>query len=80
MMAIVNGLLGNFGKKGGMNWPSGPRLGSLDKTKHPDPPRPKVKRCDGAGIKGEHPLAAVVTPAVSPKSPNGRWKGKSSLS
>ena len=77
MMAIVNGLLGNFGKKGGMNWPSGPRLGSLDKTKHPDPPRPKVKRCDGAGIKGEHPLTAVVAgsiPEITKRAMEGKIK------
>ena len=77
MMAIVNGLLGNFGKKGGMNWPSGPRLGSLDKTKHPDPPRPKVKRCDGAGIKGEHPLAAVAAgsiPEITKRAMEGKIK------
>lgn len=64
MLAIVNGLLGNYGKKGGMNWPNGVKLGSLDKSKHPSPPKPKAKRCDGAGIKGEHPLAHVSAGSI----------------
>lgn len=55
-LACVNALLGNYGKDGGMKFPQGPKLGSLDGKIHPAPGKPKVPRCDGVGIKGEYPL------------------------
>ena len=56
MMACVNALLGNYNQDGGMKFPVGPRLGSLDSKVYPNPPRPKAARCDGVGIKGEYPM------------------------
>lgn len=56
MVACVNALLGNYGKAGGMKFGNAPKLGSLDAKKYPAPPKPKAKRCDGVGIKGEYPL------------------------
>lgn len=55
-LLCVNALLGNYGKDGGMKFPSGPKLGALDSKIYPSPPKPKVPRCDGVGIKGEYPL------------------------
>ncbi|EAX48838.1 Formate dehydrogenase [Thermosinus carboxydivorans Nor1] len=55
-LACVNALLGNYGQDGGMKFPVGPKLGSLDPKKYPAPPKAKVPRCDGVGIKGEFPL------------------------
>lgn len=55
-LACVNALLGNYGKDGGMKFPQGPKLGNLDSKVYPAPPKPKVPRCDGVGIKGEYPL------------------------
>ncbi|MFZ5815563.1 MAG: molybdopterin-containing oxidoreductase family protein [Bacillota bacterium] len=57
MVGIVNALLGNPGKPGGLTFSSGPALGSLDPELHPNPPKPKVARVDGAGVPGEFPLA-----------------------
>lgn len=55
-LACVNALLGNYGRDGGMKFPQGPRMGNLDSKLYPSPPKPKVPRCDGVGIKGEYPL------------------------
>lgn len=77
MMAMVNGLLGNYNQKGGLSWPSGPKVGSLDKEKYPEPPKTKVKRCDGVGIKGEYPLApkgAGSIPEIARKAMAGKIK------
>lgn len=77
MLAMVNGLLGNYGEKGGMNWPTGPKIGALDKAKYPEPPKPAAKRCDGMGIKGEHPLGPVGAgsiPTIIQKAMEGKIK------
>lgn len=68
-LACVNALLGNYGKDGGMKFPSGPRLGNLDSKVYPAPPKPKVPRCDGVGIKGEYPLCQTSQgiPHMMPK-------------
>ena len=77
MMAMINGLLGNYGQKGGLSWPSGPKLGSLDKAVHPEPPKTKVKRSDGMGVKGEYPLGPVAAgsiPEIARKASEGKIK------
>ncbi len=77
MMAMINGLLGNYHQKGGMSWPVGPKLGSLDKTKYPEPPKAKAKRCDGMGIKGEYPLGPVGAgsiPEIAKRATAGKIK------
>lgn len=77
MMAMINGLLGNYGQKGGMSWPASPRLGSLDKEVYPEPPKTKVKRCDGAGVKGEYPLSHVPAgniPEITKRAMDGKIK------
>jgi len=56
MLACVNALLGNYNQDGGMKFPVGPRLGSLDPKVYPAPAKPKIPRCDGVGVKGEYPL------------------------
>lgn len=77
MMAAINGLLGNYGQKGGMTFSSGPKFGALNKDKYPTPPKPTVPRCDGAGIKGEYPLtplAAGSIPVIAQKALAGKIK------
>lgn len=56
-VAMVNALLGNLGKAGGLNFTNSVALGELDSKQHPAPPKPTVARADGAGVKGEFPLA-----------------------
>jgi len=56
-VGCLNGLLGNIGATGGLTFYPSPSFGSLDATKHPAPPRPTIPRADGAGVKGEWPLA-----------------------
>lgn len=57
-VAIVNALLGNINRRGGLVLPKGVKLGSLDAAKHPEPPKPKLARADGAGVPGgRFPLA-----------------------
>ena len=68
-LACVNALLGNYGRDGGMKFPLSPKLGTLDSKVYPAPPKPKVPRCDGAGIKGEYPLCQTSQgiPHMMPK-------------
>lgn len=77
MMSMINGLLGNYHQKGGMSWPSGPKTGSLDKEKYPEPPKSKAKRCDGMGVKGEYPLGPVGAgsiPEIAKRAKEGKIK------
>lgn len=55
--ACLNALVGNLGEPGGLSFSINAQFGSLDPEKHPAPPRPTTKRADGAGVKGEYPLA-----------------------
>ncbi|MDZ4164327.1 MAG: molybdopterin-dependent oxidoreductase [Smithellaceae bacterium] len=55
-VGLLNALLGNPGAPGGLTYFPGVRFGSLDKEKHPAPPRPTIPRSDGVGVKGEFPL------------------------
>jgi thiosulfate reductase/polysulfide reductase chain A len=56
--ACLNALLGNLGQPGGLSFSIGAKLGKLDEEKYPEPPKPTSKRADGAGLKGEFPLAS----------------------
>jgi len=56
-VACLNALLGNMGTPGGLTFYEGPKFGKLDPAKHPEPPKPTLPRADGAGVKGEWPLA-----------------------
>lgn len=57
MVAIVNALLGNINRNGGIILPQGAGFGKLDEAKYPAPPKVEIKRSDGAGVKGQYPLA-----------------------
>lgn len=56
-IAIINALLGNLNKPGGLCFYSGANLGSLDSSRHQAPPNSPYKRVDGAGVAGKYPLA-----------------------
>ncbi|MBO9367063.1 MAG: molybdopterin-dependent oxidoreductase, partial [Roseiflexus sp.] len=56
-VAIVNALLGNINRAGGLIFTKSAKLGNLDPEKYPAPPKPKLPRADGAGEKGGYPLA-----------------------
>lgn len=56
-VGALNALLGNLGQTGGLTFDGAPAFGKLAADKHPEPPKPKVARGDGAGIAGEFPLA-----------------------
>ncbi|MDR3563736.1 MAG: molybdopterin-dependent oxidoreductase [Negativicutes bacterium] len=69
MMACVNALLGNYGQGGGMKFPVGPHMGSLDAKTYPAPPKPKIARSDGVGAGGKYPLCQTSQgiPHLMPK-------------
>ncbi len=50
-IAILNALMGNYGKKGGFFLPLKKRIKG-----YPHPRFPRAKRVDGAGVKGKFPL------------------------
>ncbi|MEG6586462.1 molybdopterin-containing oxidoreductase family protein [Dendrosporobacter sp. 1207_IL3150] len=55
--ACVNGLLGNLGKPGGLFFGVNVKFGSLNKNIFPEPPKSKIERADGSGVKGKFPLS-----------------------
>ncbi len=55
--ACINGLLGNLGKAGGLYFGVNAKFGNFDPLKYPNPPKPKVERADGSGVKGKFPLS-----------------------
>ncbi|WP_048600331.1 molybdopterin-dependent oxidoreductase [Rubeoparvulum massiliense] len=57
-VSLYNALLGNIQQDGGSYFGAKPKLGSLDETKHPKPPKAKGKRFDGAGEAGRYPLVS----------------------
>lgn len=56
-LAIVNSLLGNINREGGIYFPRTANLGELT-PKHPVPEGPKVPKADGTGIPGRYPLGS----------------------
>jgi thiosulfate reductase/polysulfide reductase chain A len=55
-VGCVNGLLGNFNQRGGLFFGPKPKLGRLDKAKHPQPPKVKGPMVDGSGDLDRYPL------------------------
>ncbi len=56
-LAIVNSLLGNINREGGIYFPPMPELGELQ-PKHPVPEGPKMTKADGTGTPGRFPLGS----------------------
>ena len=56
-LAIVNSLLGNINRKGGIYFPESAELGELQPT-HPAPAGPAGPKADGTGIPGRYPLGS----------------------
>jgi thiosulfate reductase / polysulfide reductase chain A len=56
-LAIVNSLLGNINKEGGIFFPQSAGLGELQ-PKHPAPEIPKIPKSDGTGVPGRYPLGS----------------------
>jgi thiosulfate reductase/polysulfide reductase chain A len=56
-LAIVNSLLGNINREGGIYFPKAAQLGELQ-PKHPAPDLPKVGKADGTGVPGRYPLGS----------------------
>jgi len=56
-LAIVNSLLGNLNREGGIYFPKTANLGELQ-PKHPAPELPKVGKLDGTGVPGRYPLGS----------------------
>jgi len=57
-VGAINALVGNLGQPGGLTILPAAAFGRLP-ADHPDPPRPRVPRADGAGVPGEFPLAPI---------------------
>jgi thiosulfate reductase/polysulfide reductase chain A len=65
-LAIVNSLLGNINREGGIYFPKSAQLGELQ-PKHPAPELPKIGKSDGTGVPGRYPLGSYgdgVTHAI----------------
>ena len=56
-LAIVNSLLGNINRKGGIYFPKTAQLGELQ-PRHPAPELPKIGKSDGTGVPGRYPLGS----------------------
>lgn len=56
-LAIVNALLGNINREGGIYFPPAPELGELA-PKHPVPEKPQMGKADGTGTPGRFPLGS----------------------
>lgn len=56
-VAILNALLGNINRAGGLIFPKSAKLGNLDPEEHPAPPKPQLPRADGAGEADGYPVA-----------------------
>ncbi len=56
-VAIINSLLGNINRKGGVYFAQSANLGELQPT-HPAPAGPLVPKADGTGIPGRYPLGS----------------------
>lgn len=72
-VAMFNAMLGNLQQKGGSVFNAKPKLGGLDETKHPNPPKPDFKK---VGTK-EFPLAPYkkgVATIVASKAMEGEMK------
>jgi len=75
-LAIVNCLLGNINREGGIYFPQSANLGELQ-PKHPVPEGPKVPKSDGTGIPGRYPLGSYgdgITHAIPELALRGELK------
>jgi len=68
-VALVNALLGNYQKEGGLTFGTSPGFGSLDPAKHPAPPKPTLARVDM-----DWPLVGDVGSAIPDKILSGELK------
>ena len=55
-MGCVAGLLGCFNQRGGLYFTPKVKLGTLDKSKHPVPPKVEIPPVDGSGAPDRYPL------------------------
>jgi len=58
-VACVNGLLGNFNQTGGLYFAPKPKMGGLDKDKHPAPPKVDGPMADGSEDQEKYPLTPM---------------------
>jgi len=75
-LAIVNSLLGNINKEGGIFFPQSASLGELQPT-HPAPEIPKIPKSDGTGVPGRYPLGSYgdgITHAIPELALRGELK------
>jgi thiosulfate reductase/polysulfide reductase chain A len=75
-LAIVNSLLGNINREGGIYFPKSAQLGELQ-PKHPAPELPKVGKSDGTGVPGRYPLGSYgdgITHAIPELALRGELK------
>lgn len=77
-VGCVNGLLGNFNQLGGLYYPPKPKLGKLDKSKHPSPSKVKGPMADGSSDLEKYPLTPKglgLTHAIPELALAGKLKG-----
>ncbi|MFZ5626822.1 MAG: molybdopterin-containing oxidoreductase family protein [Bacillota bacterium] len=77
MVALVNALIGNINRQGGLVFGAKPKLGKLDHTKFPEPEKPKGRRLDEVGENDTYPLALPskgIIQLVAQKAKEGKAK------
>jgi len=75
-LAIVNSLLGNVNREGGIYFAKSAQLGELQ-PKHPAPELPKIGKSDGTGVPGRYPLGSYgdgITHAIPELALRGELK------
>ncbi|MBF0517130.1 MAG: molybdopterin-dependent oxidoreductase, partial [Nitrospirae bacterium] len=76
-VAILNALIGNYERVGGLFLPLKPTLGELEKGGHPAPGIPDVEKADGSGVPGRYPAGSYsdgIAHAVPELALSGKLK------
>jgi thiosulfate reductase/polysulfide reductase chain A len=76
-IAIINAVIGNYERKGGLYMPLKPELGELKEGGHPSPDLPNIPKADGSGIPGRYPAGSYsdgITHAIPELAMSGELK------
>jgi thiosulfate reductase/polysulfide reductase chain A len=76
-IAIINAVIGNYERVGGLYMPSRPELGELKEGGHPSPEIPTIPKADGSGIPGRYPTGSYsdgITHAIPELALSGDLK------
>lgn len=77
MVALVNAMLGNINRRGGLAFGTKPKLGKLSEERFPEVEKPEVRRLDEVGKKDTYKLAPSskgIPQLVAQKAKDGKAK------